>query len=169
MHIVIATVLAWLAALCWFDLRERRLPNSLTLGGAAVTLAARFGFGGIDSLVYGFAGAAAAGAFLLIPFLTRGAGGGDVKMLFACGAIAGWDGLISMLWVMSLAGIAMGLLLILAGRLDVQRLRHYTQCAFNWNYDRVAGAAALAPKENERVRMPFSLPIAVGLVASLLA
>ena len=41
MRIAIATlVLAWLAALSCYDLRERRLPNALTLPGAAVILLA---------------------------------------------------------------------------------------------------------------------------------
>ena len=164
---IISSIIAWLTALCWFDTRERRLPNHLTLGGAAVALVVRLGFGGLPAFIDGFAAAAAAAAFLLIPFLMRGAGGGDVKMLFACGAITGWAGLIPMLWIMSLTGILLGLLMLVAGRLDASRVRHYAQCVVNWNYDRQAGAAALPPKDSERARMPFSIPIAAGLVASL--
>lgn len=164
---VIGAVFAWAAVLCRFDLRERRLPNSLTLGGAALVLAARAGFGGLPLFIDGFAAAAAAGLFLLLPYLMRGAGGGDVKMLFASGAVVGWGGLLPMLWVMALAGIVLGIVLIVAGRVDGSRVRHYAQCAFNWRYDRKAGAAAIAPKSSEKARMPFSLPIATGLMASL--
>ena len=166
---VVSLAALWAAALCWYDLRERRLPNALTLGGAGAALAARLGIGGVPYFIDGLAAAALAGAFLLIPFLMRGAGGGDVKMLFAAGAMTGWFGLVHMLLAMSLAGIALGLVLIVAGRLDPARMRHHILCTFNWRYDRRAGAALLPPRESESVRMPFSVPIAVGLLVSLVA
>ena len=158
---------AWAAALCWFDVRERRLPNWLTIGGALVALTARFGIGGVPFFTDGLIAALVAGIVLLLPFFMRGAGGGDVKMLFAAGAITGWAGLLTMLWAMSLAGIVFGMLMILAGRLDSSRLRHGFNCAFNWRYDRKTGAAAIAPKSSEKARMPFSIPIAAGLLAAL--
>lgn len=159
----------WSIALAYFDVRRRVLPNWLTLGGAAVALAGRWGYGGWPFFADGFAAAAVAGFFLLIPFLARGAGGGDVKMLFAAGAIAGWDRLFTMLWVTSLAGVVTGLLMLAAGALDGSRLRHCARCAFDWRYDRKAGAAALPPKDAARCRVPFSVPIAVGMfVAQIL-
>lgn len=165
MHIAITcAVLLWAAILCRYDLKERRLPNGYTLGGAALALVIRAGYGGLPLFIDGFAAAAAAGLFLLIPFLMRGAGGGDVKMLFAAGAIVGWSGLLPMLWVMALAGIVLGIVLIIAGRVDSSRVRHYAQCVFNWRYDRRAGAETIAPKSSEKARMPFSLPIATGLI-----
>jgi Flp pilus assembly protein protease CpaA len=169
MAYIILLPCAWAAVLCWFDLRERRLPNWLTIGGALAVLVARFGYGGVPLFLDGFAAGAVASIVLFLPFLVHGAGGGDVKMLFASGAIAGWAGLLPLLWTMSLAGLAMGGIMLVAGRLDASRLRHYALCVFNWNYDRRAGAAAIAPRESEKARMPFSLPIAAGLMAALLA
>lgn len=157
----------WSSVLSYYDLRWRILPNWLTLGGAAVALAGRLGFGGFPSLVDGFAAAAGAGAFLLVPFLLRGAGGGDVKMLFAAGAVVGWGKLLLLLWVTSLAGLVMGVAMLAAGRLNGARLRHTFRCAFDWRYDRQAGAASLPPKESAQVRIPFSVPIAVGLIVAL--
>lgn len=104
--------------------------------------------------------------FLLIPFLLRGAGGGDVKMLFAAGAMVGWTGLLPMLVYMSLAGVAIGVVMLLWGSLDASRLRHYFRCCFDWRYDRKAGKAALPSKESEQVRIPFALAIAVGMLAA---
>ncbi len=144
------------------------LPNGLTLGGAAVALVFRLGYGGLPLFVDGFAAAAVAGAFLLLPFLMRGAGGGDVKMLFAAGAITGWGGLFTLLWVTSLAGLAFGIAMLLTGHLDGTRLKHYLRSLWDWRYDRAAGAAGLPPKTASRYRVPFSVPITVGLVAALL-
>jgi len=144
------------------------LPNWLTLGGAAVALVGRLGFGGWPCLIDGFAAAVVAGFFLLIPFLARGAGGGDVKMLFAAGAIVGWDRVLTMLLMTSLAGVVMGVLMLAAGVLDGSRLRHFMRSAFDWRYDRKAGAATLAPKDSACFRIPFSVPIAAGVFGALI-
>jgi Flp pilus assembly protein protease CpaA len=105
---------------------------------------------------------------MLIPFLMHGAGGGDVKMLFAAGAVAGWSRVLPLLWYTSLAGIVLGVGMMIAGRLDMSRVKHYARCLFDWRYDRKAGREALPPRESEQVRIPFSLAIAVGLVTALL-
>jgi len=165
---VLTPSIIWGGVLSWVDCRERRLPNWLTLGGAAVALTGRIGYGGLPLFLDGFAAAAAAGLFLLIPFLLRGAGGGDVKMLFAAGAIAGWSRLLMMLWFTSLAGIVLGVVMILARRLDTRRLKHYARCLFDWRYDRKAGAESLPPRESEKARIPFSIPIVAGLVIAML-
>ncbi len=156
----------WATVLSWFDFRERRLPNWLTLGGAVAALCYRLFFGEPGSFLSGFVAACLAGVFLLIPFLLRGAGGGDVKMLFAAGAMVGWTGLLPMLVYMSLAGVAIGVVMLLWGSLDASRLRHCFRCCFDWRYDRKAGKAALPPRESEQVRIPFALAIAVGMLAA---
>jgi len=165
--VVVILAVVWAVVLCWFDLRERRLPNWLTIGGALAALVARLGYGGPPLFLDGFAAGSVAALVLLLPFVVHGAGGGDVKMLFAAGSIAGWAGLLPLLWTMSLAGLALGGVMIVAGRLDASRLRHYALCAFNWRYDRRAGAATIAPRDSERARMPFSVPIAAGLLTAL--
>ncbi len=166
--IAVAAVMLWAGYLSWGDCRSRTLPNRWTVGGAVVALVFRAGFGGMPMLVDGFAAACVAGVFLLVPFLLRGAGGGDVKMLFAAGAVVGWNGLFELLWVTSLAGVVMAAVMLIAGELDPTRLKHCLQCAFDWRYDRVAGAAALPPKDAARFRVPFSVPIAAGLLAAML-
>lgn len=159
-----AASFVWGAVLSWLDCRERRLPNWLTLGGAAVALTWRFGYGGMPLFLQGFGAASVAGLFLFIPFLLRGAGGGDVKMLFGAGAVVGWERVLLMLWVTSIVGIVVGIGMILFGKLDASRLRHYLRSAFDWHYDRVAGAAYLPSKESEKVRIPFSIPITAGML-----
>ena len=71
------------------DLRWRRLPNWLTLGGALAALllqlALRGPAGGLDSLLGWGLGV----LLLFIPFALRGMGAGDVKLLAAVGASRG--------------------------------------------------------------------------------
>ncbi len=161
-------VVPWTVWLCWHDCRERRLPNWLTIGGALVALTWRLGYGGLESLVAGFAAAALAGLFLFIPFLLHGAGAGDVKMLFAAGAIVGWPQLPVLLLATSLAGVAVVVVMLIGKRLNPARLGHWTRCLFDWRYDRAAGRVGLPAADSEEVRVPFSLAIGAGLLFSLL-
>ena len=88
---VCVAALAWLAALCIYDVRQRRLPNWLTLPGAlaAVVLAALAGRG-----LPALAGACALGAlYLAVHMVAPSAmGAGDVKLALGVGAIGGYFG-----------------------------------------------------------------------------
>ena len=81
-----ACVLAWLTALSVYDIRERRLPNWLTLPGAGVILAA--------AALHGRGGAAVTGAlglfvvYAVVHLMSRAAmGAGDVKLAIGIGAL----------------------------------------------------------------------------------
>jgi leader peptidase (prepilin peptidase) / N-methyltransferase len=81
-------VLLWMGALSVCDIRSRRLPNALTLpGAAAILLAAAVAGRGLPAV----AGAAAlAGMYLLVHALApAGMGAGDVKLAIGLGALAG--------------------------------------------------------------------------------
>jgi leader peptidase (prepilin peptidase) / N-methyltransferase len=83
-----AGVLAWLVALSTFDIRARRLPNYLTLPGAAVVLVGAVVAG---RGVAGVLGAAALFAVYLVVHLIMpsGMGAGDVKLAIGVGALTG--------------------------------------------------------------------------------
>ncbi len=81
-------VLAWLGVLCVYDLRERRLPNWLTIPGAIVILAGAAAAGrGVPALV----GAALLFAvYLTVHLLAPTAmGAGDVKLAIGIGGLTG--------------------------------------------------------------------------------
>ncbi len=83
-----AAVLAWAAALSAIDLRQNRLPNALTLSGAAVILGGAAVLGpGLPAL----AGAVAlAGLYLTVHLAAPAAmGAGDVKLALGLGALTG--------------------------------------------------------------------------------
>ncbi|WP_099184832.1 prepilin peptidase [Mycobacterium kansasii] len=84
-------VLLWMGALCVYDVRQRRLPNALTVPGAAVILFGALAAGrGVPAL----AGAAAlAGVYLLVHLVTPAAmGAGDVKLAIGVGGLTGCFG-----------------------------------------------------------------------------
>ncbi|WP_428340215.1 A24 family peptidase [Mycobacterium sp.] len=107
---LIGVVLAWMAVLSRYDVRQRRLPNRLTIPGfAAITLAAVSAGHGRAAL----AGAAAlALAYLTVHLLAPSAmGAGDVKLALGLGALTGCFG--ADVWL--LAAIAAPLLTALVG------------------------------------------------------
>jgi len=165
--IVLVAASPWLACLCRSDWKTRRLPNRLTLGGLVVALVFRLGFGGV-AFLDGLGGMLVCGAFLLLPVLLRAAGSGDLKMIAACGAVAGFSDCLNFLLAMSLCGLALVIVMLATRAADGARLKHYARSLFDWRYDRAAGRAALPPKEAESVRVPFGIAIAAGLWLVLL-
>jgi leader peptidase (prepilin peptidase) / N-methyltransferase len=114
--VIAGVVLAWLMVLSRYDIRERRLPDTLTLPGSAVILAACTVAGrGAPAL----AGAAAlAGLYLLVHLVApAGMGGGDVKLAVGLGALTGGFG--AAVWF--LAALAAPLLTVLLAVLRGQR------------------------------------------------
>jgi len=152
---------------CLTDLKWRRIPNVLTLGGAAAALLVHLvlrGPAGVGSAAAGWA----VGLALFLPvFALRGIGGGDVKLLAALGA---WLGPMPAVWLAFWSAIAGGVFaLIVAGA------RGYTGQAFTnvWgmlSYWRVMGLQphpAVTLETTAGPRLPYSLPIAAGLGMTL--
>jgi len=164
---VLALSAPWLVVLCRMDVRSRRLPNALTLGGLAVGLAVAAARCGTDGFTDALVASGICILVMLLPFLVRAAGGGDLKMLAACGALVGTRGVFFLLVSMSFAGLVVAIAMLLARRASAPRLKHLFRSLFDWRYDRAAGKAALPPRESEHGRIPFSLAIAVGTVATL--
>jgi leader peptidase (prepilin peptidase)/N-methyltransferase len=108
--VVTALVLAWLATLSSYDIRQRRLPNLLTLPGAGVILVAAACNGrGLPALA---GSAALAGLYLVVHLLApAGMGAGDVKLAIGLGGLAGCFG--AAVWF--LAALAAPLLTALVG------------------------------------------------------
>jgi leader peptidase (prepilin peptidase)/N-methyltransferase len=93
--------LVWLVALSVYDIRERRLPNWLTMPGAAVIIAV--------AAVHGRAVAAVLGAvalfavYAVVHLVSPAAmGAGDVKLAIGIGALTGTFG--GDVWVLAALG-----------------------------------------------------------------
>ncbi|WP_310785920.1 A24 family peptidase [Mycobacterium sp. Z3061] len=87
----IGMVAAWLIALSCYDIRQRRLPNRLTLPGAAVILiGAALAGRGVAALLGALALAA---VYLAVHLVAPTAmGGGDVKLAVGVGGLSGCFG-----------------------------------------------------------------------------
>ncbi|WP_109526860.1 MULTISPECIES: prepilin peptidase [Nocardia] len=93
----LATLTAWCAVLGWFDLRHRRLPNSLTTTGAAAILGYALGTTRFTVAVTG--GLLLAALYLAIHLLAPAAlGAGDVKLAVGLGAASALGGAQAWVW-----------------------------------------------------------------------
>lgn len=158
---------AWSGYLAYSDAKTRRLPNQLTLGGLAVALCLQAGFGGWGGFLDGLAAAGITSALLIPLVLIRAAGSGDFKMMAAAAALIGLRALPVFLFACSLAGLVVMIVMLCCNRVSGVRLKHYFRCAFDWRYDRAAGRAALPPKDDRRVTIPFGIAIAIGAVSTV--
>ena len=109
------------SAVAWIDLDHMIVPDVLSLPGTALGLLLALARGDLLSLL----GAAAGGGFLLAIYLIalfllkkEGLGLGDAKLLAMIGAFLGWPGALFTVCLASIAGAAIGLTLILLGRLQ---------------------------------------------------
>lgn len=94
----------------WFDVHRRRIPNWLTVGGAAAALVVR-GFIGAEALWAGLFGGALGFALGILLFAIGALGAGDGKLLATVGSFLGFSVFIQAL---PLIGVVGGLLALAA-------------------------------------------------------
>jgi prepilin peptidase CpaA len=163
------SVMALVVALigCATDLRTRRIPNALTF--SAATAAVVFhgidrGLPGVGHSVAGFA----VGLVLFLPlFALRGLGGGDVKLLAALGA---WIGPGAAVWLAlwtALAGGPLALILALGRGYLRKAVENVWSLLMFWRVAGLRPHPSLNLSTPGAPRLPYALPIAVGLVVTL--
>ncbi len=158
---MVASVLLVLVLLVasWTDMRSRRIPNWLTVGGMIAALAVR-GWMGPGPMVSGVLGVTLA-AVLALPFFAAGAlGGGDAKLLMAVGAFMGPADLARASLVIAIVG---GLVaLVEAGRRGalLPTLASCGSLILRWvTLGRRGGERSVT---GERLAVPYGVAIAAG-------
>lgn len=144
-----------------YDLRERKIPNALTMGGLAAALCLRLAMEPASV----WAGVLGAGLGLLValPLFALGAfGAGDGKLLIAVGAFLGLDGLPAAILA---TGVFGGLLsLVSLGRRGVllPALIQVRDLALFWiTLGRVGRRRTLATSSGDSA-VPYGVAIAAG-------
>jgi Flp pilus assembly protein protease CpaA len=101
------------------DLRDRRVPNGLTLAAAGFGLAYWSTLARLPGLKFSILGLLCGLAIGMVPYALRIWGGGDAKLLAAVGTWIGPSELTRSLWAIGMLGgllsLAYGLPLLLAG------------------------------------------------------
>jgi prepilin peptidase CpaA len=147
-----------------WDLKTRRIPNFLTIGGALGGVGFQLGFHGLPGFLDGSAGLGLGLILLLGPYLLGGMGAGDVKAGAALGA---WLGLGRAFFLFIYMGICGGLIILVAllwqQRL-IFRLREGWNFLLNWLLCRPFQSKPSASASRQRDTIPYGAAMALGMI-----
>ena len=157
----LAGVLALIAGIT--DWRWRRIPNWLTVPGAAVGVGlnfAAYGWPGVKSSLEGLG----LGLLLLFPFvLIRALGAGDWKLAGALGAFLGPQALLLVLAIAILIAGVMALALVIYKRRILQMLRNIGRLLFALATGH-PGDPSVSLDNPDSLKVPFGVAVALAAV-----
>ncbi len=107
---ILLEILVIVAAI--WDIRTRRIPNWLTLSGVILGVGLNTFLFEVYGLWFSLKGLGLAFGVYMVLYLLHAMGAGDVKLMAAVGAAAGWGNWLGILILTSLAGAVAGLVLI---------------------------------------------------------
>ncbi|MDY0307082.1 MAG: A24 family peptidase [Desulfovibrionaceae bacterium] len=163
-----AIVCAMLSVAVVTDLWDQKIPNLLTLPAMLAGLAYHWLARGLDGLAFSAAGLALGLAVMLVPFLLRLMGGGDVKLMAAVGAWLGAADVFSAFLFTCLAGGFYALFMLLRLGLLPRVLRNIRDAFLVLLATRKLEYAPVpAPVGRPLPRLCYGLAIAAGTVFSL--
>ncbi|MGH9387178.1 MAG: A24 family peptidase [Vicinamibacterales bacterium] len=149
------------------DVRTRRIPNALTLGGALAALAYFVYTSGVSGLGQSAAGwATGVGLFLPI-FLLGGMGAGDVKLLGAVGAWLGPREALMCALYSILAGGILALIVAIRHRYFKQALRNVWGLIGFWRAAGIQPAPGMTLDDAKGPRLSYGAAILSGTVAAV--
>jgi len=155
------------AAACITDLKSRRIPNVLTFGAAVGALAFHVitrGWAGLGEAAAGWL----VGLAVFLPFFVlRGIGGGDVKLV---GALGAWIGPGLALWLglwSAIAGGPLALIVMLSRGYTRQAVSNVWSLLMFWRVQGLRAHPGLTLESAGSPRLPYALPITVGLIVTL--
>jgi prepilin peptidase CpaA len=149
------------------DLRHRRIPNVLTLGGALLGVLFSFytqgATGGIDALQgWGL------GLVLWLPiYALGGMGAGDVKLLACVGAWLGPGAVLRVAVCASIAGGVLAVGVALRHRYLRKAYHNVWMLLTTWRVSGIAPIEAMTLDGSNGPRLAYAVPILAGTVAAV--
>lgn len=148
------------------DVRYSKIPNWLTVSGVFSGIGYFFIVDGFPGFFFSALGAVVSTAILLLLYLFKGVGAGDVKLFAAIGAITGMEfSLYSMMYSILFAGL-IAILLLLYRRKFVKRMVYicYTFIVSIFSKDKEMKTEL---NQTEIVRFPFMYAVFPGVIATV--
>lgn len=149
------------------DTRSQRIPNALTFGAAAAALlfhAIAPGRLGVSAGVAGLTG----GLVIFFPlFALRAMGAGDVKLMAALGAWMGWQQALYIALYGSVAGGVLALVVAARHRYTRTAVSNVRTLLTHWWLVGIKPLPALTLESGTAMRLPYAVPIFVGVVVTI--
>ena len=143
------------------EMKERRIPNWLTMGCLICAFLGSFAIGGLEGAKVSFFGLLIGGGIFL-PFCLAGVlGGGDFKLMTAVGAIVGYP---LVLWALYYTVFAGGIMAILYAIWTGQLL----QTLANLSRILIGKKKNAPPGLKKEKTLPYGIAIAAGTVWAIL-
>jgi len=169
----------WMAAILvcaalvasWNDYRRHRVPNWLNAAVLGTGLATQALFGGWSGVQAALAGIFVGFAPLLLLWLMKAMGAGDVKFMAAVGA---WLGPQMTLWALVVGGLAggvMALAMIAVQRNWRQATANMGALAAKASYFGMAfgGTGGVPALSASRAVLPYAIPLSIGTLVVVLS
>jgi len=169
--ITVSVLLALGLVAAYTDIRHRQVPNWLVLPALLSGLVLGTVSGGWGGLLGALGGTAMCGGIFVIMYMLGGMGGGDVKLIAAAGALAGWPGAVNVLVYSVLAGGVMAVgVLLLRGRLfrtlrGMLSLKTYSDALKAADME---DEEELPPGAADHVYIPYAPAIAAGIMLAII-
>lgn len=144
------------------DLRERKIPNALNGTAAAAGMLLHAAWDGVHGFEASVEGGLVAGGLFLLLHLIGGVGAGDVKLMFAIGALHSLVSLPSVLIGIVLSGGTLAMVFCLSGgrlRQSLAQIGVFLGCLKRGRLQRTFAGSSC---EHGSLSLPYALPIALG-------
>lgn len=168
LNVLPATVQVSLAAVVLiagvYDFRYRRIPNRLTIPAAALGLVANVVLHGWGGLAVSCLGAGLALLVYLPMYLLRGMGAGDVKLMFALGALTGPTSWFDIFVTTALVGALLGVIVAVLKRRFIHTLLNLQHLLTELLHHRLPhdSTPELDVRSTQALRLPHGVSIALG-------
>ena len=158
-----ALLLIVVLAAAVYDVRFRRIPNWISVGGIALGVLSNSLRHGIPGLLFAIGGFGLGFGLYFVLYLIHAMGAGDVKLMGAIGALVGWKNWIAIFVIAAIVGGIMAMIVILA-RSRVKKT--FWNIGYLLNEMR-RGRAAYATREELDVQNPQSTGLPHGAVIAV--
>ena len=166
MSIAHIAVLILVTAAAYFDITTHRIPNLLTYPSWLVGLFLGLFYGGLPGLANAGLGFVACFVPLLLMYIGRTVGGGDVKLMGGVGALLGFPaGLNALISSILVGGFFAAVILLWQGRL-IPILRYAMSKIWSKVY---TAYVPLPPPPEHKDAFPFGVAIALGTYLTLIS
>jgi prepilin peptidase CpaA len=146
-----------------YDVRYRRIPNWISVGGALLGLLSNSLMHHTAGLMFALAGLVLGFGLYFLLYLIRAMGAGDVKLMGAIGALVGWKAWVAVFVITAILGGIMAMILII---LRKRVKKTFWNVAFLLNEMR-HGRAAYATHEELDVHSPKAVGLPHGAVIAV--
>ena len=151
------------------DLRQHRIPNWLTYSGLLLGVAMRGVFLGWKGLLSALLGCLLAGGVMLVFYMVRAMGAGDVKIMAAIGAWIGPREAVNVLLATAICGGVLAIAYAIYRKRMVSTLRNVGSVLRFHAWAGVQSHPELNLDNPSALRMPYGLAIALGALYAFTA